>query len=165
MGVMHNPESEYSKEMARWDTPRRAGGMRPDSFEPFPQMLYRALENPKRNGKVMCGDPLVAVGDTDAESFTAQCQRTVMDEYERDRAIKEGWSLTPDAALQAWHAKQDGVARAAAEEAFRVNRMVNDKAKQEFHQAQEQADGYEHVPDPPAPKKAPKGTRVALAEN
>jgi hypothetical protein len=162
MPVVHSPESEYSKEMEKWNTPRRLGGMRPDGFEQFPSMVYRALEAEHRGGKVLCGDPLVAIGDPTAETFTRQCQLTVNNQEELDRAMKAGWCGNPSEAVEIYKRNQENVARAAAEEAFRVNRMVNEPAKREFHEAQEQAEGYDHVPDPPAPKKAGPATRITV---
>lgn len=162
MGVVHSPESEYTREMERWNTPKRFGGHGPNGYEPFPKMLYRAMENPLRNGKVMCGDPGVAVGDDKAESFTRGCQLIVQNEDERDRALKAGWCTSPDAAIAAFNRQYETVATAAAEEAYRVNRMPNERARDEFHQAQEQADGYDHVPDPAAPKKDGPRTRIKV---
>jgi hypothetical protein len=61
MAIIHNPDSEYSRELAKWDTPERHGGFGPNAHEEFPKMMYRARE--RENGKVMCGDPLAATGD------------------------------------------------------------------------------------------------------
>lgn len=154
MAVVYTQESEYKKELDRWNTPKRLGGFAPDGFEAFPQMLYKAHANPAHGGKTMCGDPMAAVGDPGAETFSRKCQLIVRDESERDRALSDGWSLTPNEALEAHETAQQGVARAAAEEAFRVKRM-SDKAEHEFHAAQDAADGFEHVPDPAPPKRKP----------
>jgi hypothetical protein len=154
MPVVYTPESEYKKELDRWNTPKRQGGFAPDGHEEFPLMLYKAFAYEKHGGKTMCGDPLAAVGDPDAETFSRKCQLIVRDESKRDRAMSDGWAATPTKALEVYETAQQGVARAAAEEAFRVKRM-SDKAEQEFHTAQDQADGFSHVPDPAAPKRKP----------
>lgn len=164
MPIVHSPESEYTREMERWNTPKNQGGMRCNGYEAFPKMVYRALEAEHRGGKVLCGDPLAAIGDPQAESFSRQCQLTVHSQDELERARKAGWCGSPSEAVEMKKRELDGIAKAAAEEAFRVSRMVSEKAKQEFQQAQDDAEGYEHVPDPPAPKKAPKGTRVTVTE-
>lgn len=162
MPVIHTPESEYAKELKKWDEPKRLGGMNADGYVAFPRMIYRALPHEKRGGKVMCGDPLVATGDSDAESFARQCQATVNSQDELDRYLANGWSLSPDGAVEAYEQAQRRIADAAAEEAYRVRRM-SENAQAEFQQAQDDADGTEHVPDPAAPKKGPKGKRIVPA--
>ena len=62
-------------------------------------MLYKAFAYEKHGGKTMCGDPLAAVGDPDAETFSRKCQLIVRDESERDRAMSDGWAATPTKAL------------------------------------------------------------------
>src|SRR5262245_5489440 len=47
MPVLHDPNTNYAKELWKWENPRSLRhpdtgerGMRPDSFEPYPAMLY-----------------------------------------------------------------------------------------------------------------------------
>jgi hypothetical protein len=160
MPVVYSPESEYAKELARWDTPKRLGGMNANGFEAFPRMLYKAFPHPQLQGKVLCGDPRMATGlyvDAKdivvAESFTRQCQRTVRDQEELDRASKEGWVCSPSEALAAYERAQQQVGEAAAEEAYRVQRM-SAPAQAEFTAYEETTEA--HVAEMPAPKRKRK---------
>lgn len=153
MGIVINPESEYAKELAKWDTPKRMGGMGPNGFEEYPRMLYIAKRLPNGKPGVMM-DPPSSIGWTDAgaytkavldaESFTASCQRIVNDRYEHDKATKQGWRPSPQEALDAFEAEQQDVARAAAETAFAAQRM-SDTARRELAEADEGTS--EHVTD------------------
>ena len=98
MAIIHNPDSEYSREMAQWNTQKRHGGKNANGHEPFPDMLYKAFA--RDNGKVMCGDPLAAVGDPVGEAFARSCQLTVGNAEERDRALAQGWSVGPVEAIE-----------------------------------------------------------------
>ena len=40
------PNSHYAKEMRKWNTPKRDGGMNANGFEPFPAMMYKAHRLP-----------------------------------------------------------------------------------------------------------------------
>ncbi|MBM4072339.1 MAG: hypothetical protein FJ271_25935 [Planctomycetes bacterium] len=153
MGIVLGPENETAKELKRWDTPKRLGGMNADGKDEFPKMVYKA--DRWTNGKTMCGHPGVATGEPIATAFTAACQRTVFDGDEYASARRAAWYDSPELAIKAFEAAQRGVADAVAEEQYRVNRM-SESAQAEFRDAQA---GEEHVPDPPAPKKAPKGAR------
>ena len=42
MAIIHNPDSEYSREMAKWNTQKRHGGFGANGYEPFPKMVYQA---------------------------------------------------------------------------------------------------------------------------
>ncbi|MDA1095309.1 MAG: hypothetical protein O3A25_18915 [Acidobacteria bacterium] len=147
MAVIHNPESEFAKEMARWNAPKRLGGHNANGFEAFPKMLYKA--HLWTNGKPMVGH----VDQTDeASSFTQRCQMTVFDADELRQAQANGWSDHPTTALDAFETAEQTVARAAAEEQFRVRRM-GEQAQAEFTTAQEAS--HRHDPDPAPPKKRP----------
>ena len=50
MAIIHNPDSEYSREMQQWNTQKRHGGKNANGFEAFPTMLYKAFA--RDNGKV-----------------------------------------------------------------------------------------------------------------
>lgn len=127
MGIVLNPDSDLAKELARWEKPYH--------FEPFPQMVYKAW--PRENGRVECGDPLVAVGDATAMSFTARCQRTVKSAQELRQALNEGWRETPDDALAYYEAQQREIATAAAEVHHAATKMSS-KAQAE-HKKRDQA--------------------------
>ncbi len=114
MGLVINPDSEYAKELAKWNTPKRDGGFGPDGYEPYPRMIYRAIA---RQGKA-------EVGDVRDEQFSAACQLIVRSPAEFDRAIADGWRATPTEALAHADALQVAMATAAAEAAFAAQRMT-----------------------------------------
>jgi|TARA_R110002020_G_scaffold74748_6_gene190947 hypothetical protein len=150
MAIVQQPDSEYSQEVQKWNTPKRQGGYAPDGHEDFPKMMYRAQPNSTFNGKVMCGDPSAAVGDAIGEAFSRSCQIIVQDQEEADRMIKRGWYDTPDLALSGYEQDQKSIADIAAMRHFSDQKMSSS--------AQEEAkavdDGtHEHVPSIPAPRK------------
>lgn len=155
MAVVISQDSELGKELARWNAPKREGGMNANGYEAYPAMLYRAQRY--SNGKVMCGHPGAATGDAEAMAFTNQCQCIVNDGEEHAKMRRAGWHDSPQEALDAFEQQERATADAAAEEQFRVQRM-SDKAQAEFSAAQDASDF--HDPDPAAPKKAPKGKRI-----
>lgn len=116
MAVIIPAESELGIELAKWE---RHGSYR---FVPYPAMLYKAF--PRDNGKVMCGDPGVAVGEAEADAFTRRCQLTVQSEAERERALADGWRPTPDLALAYYEGLQRDIATAAAEANFHATSMT-----------------------------------------
>jgi len=166
MAVVHNPEGAYARELQAWNTPKRFGGHAPNGHEEFPRMLYRAQV--RANGKAACmADPPSPYGWRDAneydracmeaEQFTRSCQRVVENADEQDRAASQGWRSSPHAALQAHTDAQIALGTAAAEEAYRVQRMT-ELARAEFDAADR--DTHEHVADVPAPKKRPYHRKV-----
>lgn len=134
MGVLLNPESDLAKEQARWE--------RPYVFEPFPQMVFKAW--PRENGRVECGDPLVAVGDPAAMTFTNRCQRVVRSADERQAALAQGWRDTPDEALAYYEALQQNIATAAAEVHAAVKTM---SAKAQAEHKKKDAATAHHLPE------------------
>ncbi len=147
MAVVISQDSELGKELARWDAPKREGGMNANGFEPYPAMVFRAQRF--SNGKVMCGHPGAATGDAEAMAFTHQCQFIVSTAEEHAKMHRAGWHDTPNAAIDAFERDERATANAAAEEQFRVKRM-SDKAQAEFDTAQDASDF--HDPDPAAPE-------------
>ena len=154
MAIIYNPDSEYSKETERWNTPKnqrtRDGnfGFGPIGYEAFPKMMYRA--QPNANGKVMCGDPSAAVGDAIGEAFSRSCQIVVNDQTESDRMAKKGWYESPDLAISGYARDQQSMADIAAMRHFSDQKMG--------HLAQAEAKAiddstHEHVPSIPAPRK------------
>ena len=148
MAVVQSPDSEYSRETSKWDLPKSQGGFNTNGIEPFPVMLYKA--HARSNGKVMCGDPLATVGDAEAEAFSRSCQLIVPSQDGLDRAYREGWSDSPENALEAYERAQIDIADTAAKRHFSDQRMSA--------QAQAEAsvaDGatHEHVASVPVRKK------------
>lgn len=159
MGVVISQDSELGKELARWDAPKREGGMNANGYEPYPAMVFRAHR--WSNGKVMCGHPGAATGEPEAMAFTRQCQDIVHDAEEHAKMRRAGWHDSPQAALDAFEQQERATADAAAEEQFRVQRM-SEKAQAEFSDAQD-ASSF-HTPDPAAPKK-PAPAKTVLTES
>lgn len=153
MPIVRTGETEYDKEMAKWDAPRREGGMRPDGYEPFPKMLYFARE--LKNGKAAVADVPGPRGwysddntylsaELEAQRFTSSCQRVVRNSDELERAYREGWRETPADALAHYEALQREIATAAAEANFAATRM-SDKAQAERRRRESATD--KHVPE------------------
>jgi hypothetical protein len=156
--VVINPESEYGKEMARWNKPWR--------FEKYPQCLYMARQSP--TGKWTCqetDDGLFGGSFGAAERWTTGCQRTVRNDAEYEQAINEGWRDTAPQALAHRKALEDAVSTAAAEEKFRLQRM-SEKAQAEYNKAD--AAAFEHLPEKPEEpivKKPASAAQLAAMAN
>jgi|TARA_R110001583_G_scaffold24809_5_gene90365 hypothetical protein len=148
MAIIQNPDSEYSREIEKWNTPKRQGGFAPNSHEDFPKMMYRA--QPNANGKIMCGDPSAAVGDVVGEAFSRSCQIIVRDEDEADGMVKKGWYDTPTLALDGYERDQRSIADVAAMRHFSDQKMS--PVAQAEAKAVDDAT-HAHVPSVPAPRK------------
>lgn len=149
MGVVHSPESNYSRELARWNTPKSQGGMRPDGYEPFPKMLYRA----KRRE-----DGVVRVIDHTDPNHTRQCKLVVRSESELEKAKRDGWRESQAEALAAFERAE----RLKADEA--AHRHYDDRNMSERARAEAEAVEAEnplHTPEIPEKRKARRGRRVA----
>ena len=144
MSVVINPESELGKELAKWDAPR--------VHTEYPKMLYRAGS---LNGKTLCmAPPPSPFGWRDqaeyqaaiaqAESFTASCQRIVMDESQERIAKGQGWSDGPAEALAQAEKEARALGDAAAEANFAAQRM-SERAQRELDEVN--ALTHEHVAD------------------
>jgi hypothetical protein len=96
MAIIHNPDSEYSREMAKWNTQKRHGGLNANGYEPFPRWCIKRL--PVRTARSCAAIPLAAVGDAVGEAFARSCQQIVQRQEELDKAVKQGWYDTPDLA-------------------------------------------------------------------
>ena len=138
MSIIHNPDSEFSRELSKWNTQKRHGGFGANGYEEFPKMMYRARE--RDNGKVMCGDPLAATGDAVGEAFSR-------------------WYDTPDLALAGYENDQKSMADIAAMRHFSDQRM-SETAKIEAKAADDAT--HLHVPSIPAPKKRGRPKRVVV---
>ena len=148
MAIVQSPDSEYTRETNKWNLPKRQGGFNANGFEPFPVMVYKA--HARANGKVMCGDPLATVGDAEAEAFSRSCQLRVQNTDGLDRAYREGWSDSPEAALAAYERDQVEIADTAAKRHFSDHRM---SAQAQGEAAVADAATHEHVAAVPVRKK------------
>lgn len=177
MGIQRSSESEYEREMARWNTPRNREvpgqpgvyGFGPVGIEKYPQMLYKAFRDD--NGQIKCMEPPPPLhmylsmpeyqrAEAIAKAFTDKCQTTVRSDGEYEKARSEGWRDTVALALEHAHALEREIADAAAEEQYRVRKM-SPKAQAELAQANAETDA--HVVEVPVPKKKPGRPAKALA--
>lgn len=138
--------SQHQIEVAKWNTPRREGGMRPDGFEPFPQMVYKARK--REDGKVVVDDP-------------EACQRIVGSAGELALAHGQGWHDGPTLALEAFEAAEQALGQAAAERAA-ADRRMSDAAQREAAAIESQTGA--HLGEiPEAPKRKPGRPRKVPA--
>lgn len=149
MGVVRTGESAYDKELNKWDTPQRQGGMRPDTFQPFPAMLYKAHQ--KDNGQWSVNDPF-------DENWSRRCQMIVRDDTELRRQMEQGWRQSPSDALEYADRLQRAIADAAAERHY-ADQRLSDSARREAAAAD--AATNDHVPDIAAPKKRGRPAKVS----
>lgn len=170
MPVVISPDSKYGKELWRWDhrvdeihPDTSEHGMRPSSFQAFPQMVYKAHKRP--NGKVMClegqpqtygwpggrdGELAYERACLEVEAFNRSCVKVVQDESALRIAKGQGWAETPQAAVELFEREEQAIGQAAAEAAHAAQRMSG-KAQRELDAAS--AATHAHVTDVPAPKK------------
>jgi len=151
MGVVRTGESAYDKELMKWDTPQSQGGMKPDTFQPFPTMVYKAHQ--RDNGQWAVSDPF-------DENWSRRCYVIVRDDAEMRRHLDNGWRHTPAEALEYAERHQRAIADAAAERHF-ADQRLSEKARREADAAD--AASNEHVPDVPAPKKRARATATFQA--
>ena len=144
MAIVHNPDTDFSRELERWNTPIRQNGFNANGFEEYPRMLFKAFQ--RDNGKVMCGDPSAAVGDAMGEAFSRSCQLIVKNHDEYDRAIEQGWAEGPDKAVEKFELEMRSVAEVTAKRHF-ADQSLGDLAKAEAKQADDAT--HEQVPAVP----------------
>ena len=157
MAIVHNPDTPYSRELSRWNMSKREGGFGADGFEAFPAMLYKAF--PNAQGTVMCGDPRAAMGDAEAETFSRKCQLFIKGQEDLERALKAGWSDTPDKALTRYESDQRSLADVAASRHFSDQRM-SAQAQAEAQVAD--AATHEHVAAVPVRRKRGRPAKKAV---
>ena len=181
-------ESEYGKELARWNTPRNVvvkdsndeplkdsqtgefiRGKKCVGYEEYPRMMYMAHRLP--NGQPSAGEiqphPAFCLSREEYEQrcayidqFNRECQRIVRDESEQRLAEAQGWRKTTTAALDLYEQQQQEIARAAAEAEYRAQRMSS-KARREWDGVQDQSS--EHVVDVTTKKRGPGRPRKVVA--
>lgn len=153
MPIIRTGESDYDKEMRKWDLPKHMGGYNANGFEKYPQSLYKAYRN--SNGKAMCrdlrglysSDPAI---QAESEAFNRRCELVVKSEEEYQRATRDGWRDTQQEALDLFEDQQRDIAQAAAEAAYSVQRMTEKaRAEYEAHDKETEAPAV----DVPAPAK------------
>jgi hypothetical protein len=122
--------SEMGRERKRWDLPQRDGGMRPDRFEEYPKMLYRAVEV---NGQIVDDDP-------------QDCQTLASSADHEARLKAEGWAETVQEARDAAERQATDVANAAAERHLSDQRL---SASARAEAAAADAASGSHLPEIP----------------
>ena len=112
MGIVRTGETEYERELAKWD--------KPYVYQPFPKMVYKAI---KVNGAITV---LSLEGEHDQK-----CTKTVANERELASALSSGWHPDPKAAYDAMAHADDKHADDAAVVAYEASKM-GPKAKREY---------------------------------
>jgi len=149
MPVLHAPESQYAKEMRKWEAHHTQYGPpgRPFVHREFPKMLYLAGRNDK--GKIVLIDRQVA-----------------RDEDEERNLKSRGFVFGPDKAIAACEAAEVEIAKLAAERNF-LERRMSEKAQAEAARVNDAA-GARHVPvvpETPIPTHRKRGRKPkAVAE-
>ena len=145
MGLQWTPESNYVKELAKWEirpTPLVSADMiqaqgRPSTplFQEYPKALYRA--------KAATGGPTIS-GYIEAR-----------DESHERLLLGQGWSVSQEAAIDAVSRHDTAIAQAAAERAFAERRM-SERAQAEARAADAATPAHlPVVPDTPITKRRP----------
>lgn len=146
-GPIVTPTSPEGIERRRWERPRNVlengvPGMNRVGHEEYPKSLHRA-------GRVK--GARVDVVDS----------KTVRSEEEERIAVGQGWSRTPNEAVEAFHAAYNESAKQAANRAYHDQRM-SEPARREAERIEQTTDGLAHlgeIPEQPIrrrgrPKKA-----------
>lgn len=189
MAVLVNPESEETKERAKWEmfpskwtpegvspgNPYKKGNEYGKAGAQFPMMLYKAQRVPGSGKWATSMAPPEFFGfrsDDEwrracesAERFTASCQKTVNSESERHAAMEsgEGWRDTPKEAVAYQEALWKEVGDEAAARAYR-DRNMSEGAKREAERFE--ADNFGHqpeIPRQPVRRGVKKNTKKAPA--
>jgi len=136
VGLQWTPESDYVKELAKWEqrpTELVSAGMlqalgKPISppYQEFPKAMYRAI---------------AATGGPAINGFM------VAHDASQERLLTgQGWSSSQDAAIELVHAADRAMAQAAAERAF-SDRVMGEKARLEAQRVDDSTPA--HVPEIP----------------
>lgn len=112
MAIVRTGESEYDKEMAKWDKAYR--------YQEFPKMVYKAT---KVNGQVTV---FSLEGEHDRKTM-----RTVKTERELAEALNEGWHPDPQSAYNAMQERDQQHSDDAAVVNYEVSKMSK-KARADF---------------------------------
>ncbi len=164
--IVINPHSDLGKELRKWEqhysylVPPGTRPGNPYTYRPFPKMLYMADRGPNGQTTVVLPSPspwdypdpnALAQAQNLQENWNRQHQRVVKDESEFLIAKGQGWAEGPGEALEAYEAKQQVIAEAAAQASFYAQRM-SEQARAELEAAH--ADSSDHVVDV-QPKRGP----------
>ena len=144
MGVFHSPDSAHSKELAKWEQQPTGsvpnplgwadGGRYPRRYEVYPKMVYKAGRPTEGN---------VCIVD----------DRIVTSEAEERLAQGQGYYDGQEAAIQAIHDQDQALARAAAERAYRDQRMSPDAQAEALAWDQSTSTHLGEIPETPIKKR------------
>lgn len=190
MAILRNPESEETKELAKFEmfqSEFTIGGLRPGNpyrkgneygkpGAEYPKMLYRAQQVPPglpgagKWATSVTAPPFFGYRDEKewdracqmAERFSHGSERIVHSPDEHERAKGEGWCDTPDLAKAAAEKFNTAISNAAAERNF-DDRRLSDKAKAEVEKIE--GEHFGHLPEIPRQPVKKRGRRVKVAEN
>jgi len=115
MGIVRTGETDYEKELAKWEKPYR--------YERFPAMLYKAIKGPETNGGIVV---LSFEGQHDQRT-----SKKVNNEREEAEALANGWHKDPQAAYNAMAKRDEQHADDATVVAYEASKMGT-KAKREY---------------------------------
>ena len=181
MSMVITPESQWGKELARWNTPRNRfvedangetlhdgsgapiRGMGAVGIEPYPKMLYKAQKN--AHGKVLCRDvpPLpewypddrtFALACAAVEQFNKRCEYIVTTQEEHRQMARQGWCDSAEEALAAHEALERAIGNAAAEATYAAKRL-SPNAQAELDAAGRES--HQHVTDVVGVPRAARG--------
>lgn len=132
MGVLHSPESNYSKEIVKWEAQRSEHGVgqRPYVYREYPTMMYLAGPPDGGIGAITIAEQVEVGSDNEAEHYR-----------------QRGYRPQPLAAIEAYEAQQLEFARLAAEQNYEVKHKLSPRAGAEVMAAQEAVSG--HLPSVP----------------
>lgn len=154
--IIYTEEAPLTKELAKHEQfPSRftPGDLRPGNpyqFRPYPKMLYMARQAIDGKWATAAGEPSPLLWRDPNEwarqanyaaTFTASCQRVVMDDDEYARAVDEGWRDSAHDALDFREALERAVGEAAAERAF-SDRKMSEKAQAEAAKVESETFGH-----------------------
>lgn len=140
MGVVHTPDSEYMKELLKWEFDDyrygEARGLRgPRVYQEYPKMLYKAGRS-ERTNKIELVDKQIA-----------------KDAQEEANLLSRGFTFGPDKAIEAQEAREREVATIAANRAFN-DRNLSDAAKREVAAIEDATpDHVAEIPETPVRRR------------
>lgn len=136
MAMLHNPDSEYAKEMAKWEAQHSVFGPPGKPYDPnvkFPAMCYRI-------DSVKGGAPEIVE------------RREAHNETELANLRSRGFGNGAAEAMDAYTARHTAVAEAAANRAY-TDRNISQPARREVEAFE--ASTMEHVAEIPEAKRRP----------
>lgn len=136
MPVLHSPDSEYAKEMVKWEAQNSllGAGLRPYLKRPYPSHVFKA-------GRV---DGQIEIIET----------QIVGSEQAASNAYSRGFHPDPDAAVAGLKADELEIAKLAANRAFGEQRM-SPQARAEVAALEAETSG--HLPSVPETPRKPRG--------